>query len=89
MQPVVDYLKSKGLRTNEVVAVITGHPPVLSYSVEARVAPFWEYMQGTVGLQVGVGLWRGGVGGLCRACGRHQRRAAFAGPVNTTRNLLV
>lgn len=51
MQPVVDYLKSKGLRTNEVVAVITGHPPVLSYSVEGRVAPFWEYMQGTVGLQ--------------------------------------
>jgi hypothetical protein len=24
--------------------IISGHPPVLSYSVEERLRPFWEYM---------------------------------------------
>ncbi|KIY95288.1 hypothetical protein MNEG_12675 [Monoraphidium neglectum] len=51
MAPVVEYLKSRGLSTPEVVAVVAGHPPVLSYSVEERLAPFWDYMQDTVGLQ--------------------------------------
>jgi hypothetical protein len=29
--------------------VITAHPPVLSYSVPARLQPFWEYM-GSIGV---------------------------------------
>jgi hypothetical protein len=57
MAPVVDYLKGQGLTTPQVVAVVTGHPPVLSYSVPGRLQPFWEYMAGEVGLpDVGAAL---------------------------------
>eukprot|EP00877_Chromochloris_zofingiensis_P002313 jgi/Chrzof1/12082/Cz06g20210.t1 len=45
MQPVVDFFTSKGLSTSDVVAVVSAHPPVLCYSVEERLAPFWDYMQ--------------------------------------------
>ncbi len=38
--------------------IISGHPPVLSYSVEARLAPFWDYLGG-LGVQVRA-VWGGG-----------------------------
>ncbi len=41
--------------------IISGHPPVLSYSVEARLAPFWDYLGG-IGVQVRAG--GGGARGL-------------------------
>lgn len=69
MMPVVEFLVSKGLRTQDVVAVITGHPPVLSYRVGERLEPFWAYMQETVGVQVG-----GGGGGLGALQGRVRMR---------------
>ena len=52
MAPVVAFLTSKGLRTPDVVAVVAGHPPVLSYSVDGRLAPFFEFMEDTVGVEV-------------------------------------
>lgn len=27
-----------------LVQVVSGHPPVLSYSVEGRLRPFWDYL---------------------------------------------
>lgn len=51
MAPVVEFLRSKGLGTPGVVTVVTGHPPVLSYGVEERLAPFWDYMESNVGVQ--------------------------------------
>eukprot|EP00879_Flechtneria_rotunda_P011513 GHRR01012026.1.p1 GENE.GHRR01012026.1~~GHRR01012026.1.p1 ORF type:complete len:160 (+),score=40.37 GHRR01012026.1:413-892(+) len=44
MQPVVDYLQSQGLSTQQVVQVITAHPPVLCYNVTERLKPFWAYL---------------------------------------------
>ncbi|KAF6253172.1 hypothetical protein COO60DRAFT_463350 [Scenedesmus sp. NREL 46B-D3] len=44
MQPVVGFFVEQGLSTQQIVQVITAHPPVLSYSVPARLQPFWEYM---------------------------------------------
>jgi hypothetical protein len=51
IRPVVDFLTARGLSQLDVVAVIAGHPPVLSYSVEARLAPFCEYLETTVGVR--------------------------------------
>ncbi|GBF93680.1 hydroxypyruvate reductase [Raphidocelis subcapitata] len=50
MAPVIDFLTARGLTKSDVVAVVTGHPPVLSYSVPGRLEPFWEFMGATVGL---------------------------------------
>ncbi len=33
--------------------IISGHPPVLSYDVNSRLEPFWEYLAG-LGVQVGL-----------------------------------
>lgn len=44
MQPVVGFFVQQGLSTQQIVQVITAHPPVLSYDVAGRLQPFWEYM---------------------------------------------
>lgn len=46
MQPVVEFLSSHGLSQQQVVQVVTAHPPVLSYSVPGRLSPFWDYLAG-------------------------------------------
>jgi hypothetical protein len=57
MAPVIDFLTARGLKPQDVVAVVTGHPPVLSYSVPDRLAPFWDYLAGEVGVpDVGAAL---------------------------------
>ncbi len=60
---MVDFMAGQGLRAQDVVAVVAGHPPVLSYSIEGRLAPFWEYMRAEVGIEV-----RGLVGCACTCC---------------------
>lgn len=50
MRPVVEFLKAQGLSTPGVVAIIAGHPPVLSYSVDGRLAPFFDYLRTEVGV---------------------------------------
>jgi hypothetical protein len=50
MAPVVAFLSARGLSPSDVAAVVAGHPPVLSYSVPARLMPFWEFMGGEVGV---------------------------------------
>ncbi|KXZ51865.1 hypothetical protein GPECTOR_11g301 [Gonium pectorale] len=44
MKPVVDFLLAKGMSVGDVTKVISGHPPVLSYSVSDRLEPFWSYL---------------------------------------------
>ncbi|EFJ42454.1 hypothetical protein VOLCADRAFT_97478 [Volvox carteri f. nagariensis] len=44
MRPVVDFLLSRGVSVGEIAKVISGHPPVLSYSVPDRLEPFWDYL---------------------------------------------
>ncbi|KAG2434524.1 hypothetical protein HYH02_012191 [Chlamydomonas schloesseri] len=44
MRPVIDFLIEKGVGVGDVVKIVSGHPPVLSYSVPDRLAPFWDYM---------------------------------------------
>ncbi|KAI8468320.1 MAG: hypothetical protein J3K34DRAFT_427554 [Monoraphidium minutum] len=51
MAPVVEFLQARGLKAADVVAVIGGHPPVLSYSVDGRLAAFWDYMAVEVGVE--------------------------------------
>lgn len=43
--------------------VISGHPAVLSYNVQQRLEPFWQYL-GSLGVEV---RWHGGPAG-CRLC---------------------
>ncbi|KAL3159632.1 hypothetical protein ABBQ38_010042 [Trebouxia sp. C0009 RCD-2024] len=45
MQPVCHFLQSQGLSEQEVVEVVSKHPPVLSYSVDNRLQPFMSYMK--------------------------------------------
>jgi hypothetical protein len=45
MQPVVNFLTVQGLSSPQVVQVITAHPPVLSYNVQQRLEPFWDYLR--------------------------------------------
>ncbi|PNW72907.1 hypothetical protein CHLRE_14g611200v5 [Chlamydomonas reinhardtii] len=44
MKPVIDFLLEKGVSVGDVVKIVSGHPPVLSYSVSDRLGPFWDYM---------------------------------------------
>lgn len=44
MKPVVEFLRSRGVSDADVVKLIVGHPPLLSYNVPARLQPFWEYL---------------------------------------------
>eukprot|EP00200_Dunaliella_tertiolecta_P005628 CAMPEP_0202354628 /NCGR_PEP_ID=MMETSP1126-20121109/9867_1 /ASSEMBLY_ACC=CAM_ASM_000457 /TAXON_ID=3047 /ORGANISM="Dunaliella tertiolecta, Strain CCMP1320" /LENGTH=212 /DNA_ID=CAMNT_0048947123 /DNA_START=74 /DNA_END=712 /DNA_ORIENTATION=- len=52
MEPVVNYLLSKNISKGDVMKVISGHPAVLSYSVQQRLEPFWDYMA-SLGVQDG------------------------------------
>jgi hypothetical protein len=45
MKPVVEYLREQGLQTRQVVAVVKGHPPILSYSIGGRIAPLFDYLR--------------------------------------------
>ncbi|KAL3157590.1 hypothetical protein ABBQ32_012041 [Trebouxia sp. C0010 RCD-2024] len=45
MQPVCHFLQSQGLSEQEVVEVVSKHPPVLSYSVDHRLQPFMSYLK--------------------------------------------
>lgn len=45
IKPVVEFLLGNGVSKGDVVKVISGHPPVLSYSVPTRLAPFWKYLE--------------------------------------------
>jgi hypothetical protein len=45
MVPVVDYLRSQGLQAQDILSVVSAHPPVLSYTVEQRLAPLFEYLR--------------------------------------------
>lgn len=45
MVPVVEYLRSQGLQAQDILIVVSEHPPVLSYPVEQRLAPFFEYLR--------------------------------------------
>ncbi|KAG2490606.1 hypothetical protein HYH03_010998 [Edaphochlamys debaryana] len=44
IRPVVEFLRNKGMGVGDVPKVISGHPPVISYSVPDRLEPFWEYL---------------------------------------------
>ncbi|KAG2423385.1 hypothetical protein HXX76_015351 [Chlamydomonas incerta] len=44
MKPVIDFLLERGVSVGDVVKIVSGHPPVLSYSVPDRLGPFWDYM---------------------------------------------
>ena len=50
MRPVVEFLKAQGLKAADVAGVVIGHPPVLSYSVEGRLAPLFEFLRSDVGV---------------------------------------
>lgn len=38
-------MMSHPLTGNPAPQIISGHPPILSYSVDSRLRPFWEYLQ--------------------------------------------
>eukprot|EP00884_Botryococcus_braunii_P001199 jgi/Botrbrau1/1107/Bobra.0162s0008.1 len=44
MQPVVAFLESRGLSKEQILRVITVHPPVLCYDAETRLAPVFDYL---------------------------------------------
>lgn len=50
MEPVVAFLEVQGLSTQQISAVVTEHPPVLSYSIPDRLQPLMQYLAG-VGVQ--------------------------------------
>lgn len=50
MEPVVAFLEGQGLSVRQVAAVVTEHPPVLSYSIPDRLSPLMTYLD-TVGVQ--------------------------------------
>ena len=50
IRPVVDYLRSEGLQKEQIVKVIKGHPPILSYSAEERLKPLFDYLA-TIGFE--------------------------------------
>lgn len=50
MEPVVAFLEGQGLSVRQVAAVVTEHPPVLSYSIPDRLSPLMSYLD-TVGVQ--------------------------------------
>eukprot|EP00798_Chlamydomonas_sp_ICE-L_P030417 gene30417-35422_t len=43
LRPIVSFLEAKGVTTSEIVQLISGHPPVLSYSID-RLEDMWEYL---------------------------------------------
>lgn len=45
MQPVCQFLQSQGLSEQQIVEVVTQHPPVLSYSIENRLQPFMAFLK--------------------------------------------
>lgn len=45
MKPVVAFLRQKGLSDKQVVKVFSGHPPVLGYDPEKRLAPVIDYLR--------------------------------------------
>lgn len=50
MEPVVSFLQVSGLSIQQVSAVVTEHPPVLSYSIPDRLQPLMQYLN-SVGVQ--------------------------------------
>lgn len=50
MEPVVTFLEGQGLSTQQISAVVTEHPPVLSYSIPDRLQPLLQYLN-SVGVQ--------------------------------------
>ncbi|CAK0784374.1 hypothetical protein CVIRNUC_007578 [Coccomyxa viridis] len=45
MKPVVESLQKHGLSQRDICKVITDHPPVLCYSAEERIYPFFEFLK--------------------------------------------
>ena len=41
---VVDFLEERGVKKDDIGALVTRHPPVLAYSVERRLAPLFAYL---------------------------------------------
>eukprot|EP00197_Chlamydomonas_leiostraca_P003614 CAMPEP_0202859796 /NCGR_PEP_ID=MMETSP1391-20130828/1765_1 /ASSEMBLY_ACC=CAM_ASM_000867 /TAXON_ID=1034604 /ORGANISM="Chlamydomonas leiostraca, Strain SAG 11-49" /LENGTH=178 /DNA_ID=CAMNT_0049538879 /DNA_START=187 /DNA_END=723 /DNA_ORIENTATION=- len=50
MMPVFGFFQDQGMSKGDILRVIAGHPPVLCYTVEARLAPFYAYMK-EIGIQ--------------------------------------
>lgn len=46
MKPVVEFLLEKGISVGDVKKCISAHPPILCYSVEERLKPLIEYLEG-------------------------------------------
>ena len=44
MSAVVDFLEERGVKKDDIGALVTRHPPVLAYSVERRLAPLFAYL---------------------------------------------
>ena len=40
MEPVIEFMRSKGVQVGDVYKIIVGHPPVLSYAPE-HLNKFW------------------------------------------------
>lgn len=49
MKPLVAFLKSYDMSNDDVVRVITMHPPILCYDIKERIEPLVTYLKG-VGL---------------------------------------
>ncbi|KAK9794635.1 hypothetical protein WJX73_004363 [Symbiochloris irregularis] len=45
IQPVLNYLASLGLTKRQIIKVISAHPPVLCYSPEQRLKPFFDILR--------------------------------------------
>ncbi|KAF8058891.1 MTERF6 [Scenedesmus sp. PABB004] len=58
MQPVVAFLQGQGLSQQQIVAVVTAHPPVLSYDVAGRLAPFFDFLASVGVSDVGAAVSR-------------------------------
>ena len=44
MRAVVEFLEERGVKKDDIGALVTRHPPVLAYSVERRLAPLFAYL---------------------------------------------
>ena len=40
LEPVIEFMRSKGVQVGDVYKIIVGHPPVLSYAPE-HLNKFW------------------------------------------------
>mmetsp|Transcript_18814 Transcript_18814/g.32115 ORF Transcript_18814/g.32115 Transcript_18814/m.32115 type:complete len:221 (-) Transcript_18814:393-1055(-) len=57
MQPVVEFLLSKAVSKGDILKIISGHPPVLSYSVQ-RLETYFAFFErlGVKGVEMGPAL---------------------------------